>query len=182
MVPFLQLIFYIFLKWYHFWWQFSSFFGMVYFCRGGKFSSFSEMGPLLLRIFGTLLEWYHYCRRFLALSWNGTIFVYDFWYFSLMVPFLLPNFRKFFNWYLFLFHNFRTFLKWFHFCSDFSHFAQMVSFFVCDFWYFSLIMVPYFVAEYSHIPQLVSYLLQIFRTFLKWYHFCFNFSALCSNR
>ena len=159
MVPFLQLIFYIFLKWYHFWWQFSSFFGMVYFCRGGKFSSFSEMGPLLLRIFGTLLEWYHYCRRFLALSWNGTIFVYDFWYFSLMVPFLLPNFRKFLNWYLFLFQNFRTFLKWFHFCSDFSHFAQMVPFFGFQ--------------NFSHCTGMVPFLLLDFGTFLKWYHFLF---------
>ena len=46
--------------------------------------------------------------------------------------------------------------------------------FVCDFWYFSL-MVPFFVAEFfaqSSIP----YLLQNFRTFLKWYHFCLFFS------
>ena len=34
----------------------------------------------------------------------------------------------------------------------------------------------FFVAEFSHITQLVPYFLQEFRTFLKWYHFCFIFS------
>ena len=34
-------------------------------------------------------------------------------------------------------------------------------------------MVPFFVAEFSQILQLVLYLLQNFRTFLKWHHFCF---------
>ena len=32
------------------------------------------------------------------------------------------------------------------------------------------------MAEFSHIAQFVFYLLQKFRTFLKWYHFCFIFS------
>ena len=31
-------------------------------------------------------------------------------------------------------------------------------------------MVLFFDAEFSHILQLVPYLLQNFRTFLKWYH------------
>ena len=97
-----------------------------------------------------------------------------------MVPFLLPNFRKFLNWYLFLFCSkiFALFSNGTIFVSDFSHFAQMVpyfgfqifslysngTFFVAEFWNLPK-MVPFFVAEFSHIPQLVPYLLQNFRTF-----------------
>ena len=92
---FLLVNFYHFLKWYHFaanilhfsemlpflvaifiiLWNgtilfltFSTRLEWYYFCRKGKFSSFSEIVPLLSRIFGTLLEWYHYCRGLSALS------------------------------------------------------------------------------------------------------------------
>ena len=57
----------------------------------------------------------------------------------------------------------------------------MVPFLFVIFWHFCL-MVPFFVAKFSHIPQFIPYLLLNFRTFLKWYHFCFIFFALCLNR
>ena len=58
MVPFLLVNFYHFLKWYHFWWQFSSFSEMVpLLSRIVSTPGMVLLEPLLSQIFGTLQEW-----------------------------------------------------------------------------------------------------------------------------
>ena len=105
--------------------------GTIFLQIGGKFLKMvpffgflnfhtTRMVPFLLLNFGTFV--------------NGTIFVCDFWYFSLMVLFLLPNFRKFLNWYFFV--------------PGFSHFAKMV---------------PYFgFQNFSHCTRMVPFLFYFF--------------------
>ena len=61
-----------------------------------QFSPFFGMVPFLFLLFSTCLEWYYFCRggEIFIILWNGTILGSDFWYFSLLVPFLLPNFSQ----------------------------------------------------------------------------------------
>ena len=116
-----------------------------------KFSHFSQMVPILVSDFCTLLKWYHIlvfkifhtvvCTRmvpFLLLNFgtlkNGTIFVCDFLYFSLMVPFFVAEFSHIPQLVPYLLQNCRTFLKWYHFCFIFSHFAQIGSTIFGTFW------------------------------------------------
>ena len=152
MVPFLLVNFYHFLKWYHFWWQFSSFFVMVpflylIFCTVLVWNSTIFVGE---GNFFHSLEWYHYCRGFSALSWNGTILGSDFLYISLMVPLL--------------FQIFHPVLKWYHFCLWFLVLFSNGTIFA------NSSIGPFFVPQFSHFSQMLPFLFQISRTLLKWYH------------
>ena len=97
-----------FLKWDHYCRRFLALLEWYHF-------RFRLLVPLLFLIFYPVLKWYHSVKQFSSFFWNGTIFVDDFWYFSLMVPFMLPNF-------------FRKFLNCTFFVPKFLDFSQMVPF------------------------------------------------------
>ena len=42
------------------------------------FDPFFEMVPFLLRNYDPFQKWYHFCRAFLTIYRNGTIFIEDF--------------------------------------------------------------------------------------------------------